>query len=66
MPRTCFKHAMMVAMFLVAVSGRVYAQHSHDHTDPATPAPHGSPTSVDPMAGMAGDWKMSAKKSWPT
>jgi hypothetical protein len=60
MPRTFFKHSPIIAALLAAVSGPLYAQHSHDHPDPAAPAAHGSPTSADPMAGMAGDWRMAA------
>ena len=63
MPRTFFKHSTIVAALLAAVSGQVYAQHSHDHSDPATAAAHSSDAAPDPMAGMAGmagDWKMAA------
>jgi hypothetical protein len=60
MPRTFFNHSAIVAALLAALSGQLYAQHSHDHPDPAASAAHGSPTSADPMAGMAGDWKMAA------
>jgi len=59
MPRTFFKHSTIVAALIVAVSGRLCAQHSHDHSDPATPTVPGCP-SADPMAGMTGDWKMAA------
>lgn len=63
MRRTFFKHSMIAAALLAAVSSQLYAQHSHDHSDPATPAAGGSHASPDPMAGMAGmasDWKMTA------
>ena len=63
MPRTFLRHSIIIAALLAAVSGQLYAQHSHDHSDPATPAAHGSHTASDPMAGasdMAGDWKMTA------
>jgi hypothetical protein len=60
MPRTFFKRSVMIAALLAGVSGRLYAQHSHDHMDPATAAANGSPTAAEPMAGMAGDWKMTA------
>jgi hypothetical protein len=60
MPRTFCKRSAMIVALLAGVSGRLYAQHSHDHTKPATAAPNVSPTAAEPMAGMAGDWKMSA------
>ena len=60
MPRTFFNHSTIVVALLVAASSQLYAQHSDDHSDPAAPASHGSHTSPDPMAGMAGDWKMAA------
>jgi hypothetical protein len=60
MPCTFFKPSTIAAGLIVAASGRLYAQHSHDHPAPVTPAAHGSPTSADPMAGMTGDWKMAA------
>jgi hypothetical protein len=63
MPRSFFKDCAIVAALFATVSGRLDAQHSHDHSDPAAPTAHGSPTSNDPMAGMPGmdgDWKMAA------
>jgi len=60
MRRTFFKHSTIIVALLAAVSSQLYAQHSDGHSDPATPASHGSHTSPDPMAGMAGDWKMAA------
>jgi hypothetical protein len=69
MPRTFFKHSRIIAALLAAVSSQLYAQHSHDHSDAATPAADGSHATPDPMAGMAGmagmpemagDWKMAA------
>jgi hypothetical protein len=60
MPCTFFKRSAMIAAFLAGVSGRLYAQHSHDHTDPATATANASPTAAEAMAGMAGDWKMAA------
>jgi hypothetical protein len=56
MPRTFFKRSAMIASLLMGVSGQLSAQHSHGHTDPATAVP----TATEPMAGMAGDWKMAA------
>jgi hypothetical protein len=66
MPRTFFKLSTIVAALLAAVSSQLYAQHSHDHSDAATPAADGSHATPDPMAGMAGmpemagDWKVAA------
>src|SRR4030081_686363 len=61
MARSFFQQSTIVAALIAVASSRLYAQHSHDHLDPATPpAGHASPTSADPMAGMAGDWKMTA------
>ena len=60
MPRTFFKRSTIVAVLLGAVSSQLYAQHSHDRSDMAATASHGSHTSSDPMAGMADDWKMAA------
>jgi hypothetical protein len=60
MDRTFLKASTLVAALFAVISGRAYAQHAHDHSDPATPGAHGSPTSADPMAGMASDWKMTA------
>ena len=51
---------MLVATFLVSVSGRLAAQHSHTHSDTAVTASHASHTSPDPKSGMGEDWKMTA------
>ena len=68
MPRTFFKYSAMIAALFPAVSGRLDAQHSHDHSDPATPAAHGAPTAADPMAGMKGmdHSKMPGMKKAPS
>ena len=58
MPRNLLKHCSLFASLLVTMSGRLNAQHSHDHTD-TTAASHVH-TSSDPMSGMGGDWKMAA------
>ena len=60
MPRTFLKASTLVATLLAVIPGQAYAQHAHDHSDPATHPARGSPTSADPMAGMADDWRMAA------
>ena len=48
----------MAVAFLIAVSGRLTAQHSHEHADTTAAVSHVSHNSADPMAAM--DWKMAA------
>ncbi|HEY8851527.1 MAG TPA: hypothetical protein VIM36_05045, partial [Gemmatimonadaceae bacterium] len=63
MPHTLFRRFAIAAALFATVSSRLEAQHSHDQSGPATPVAHGSSTSADPMASMAGmdgDWKMAA------
>ncbi len=60
MARSFIARSMLAATFLIAVSGRLSAQHSHGHSDTATTAPHTSHASAHPMDGMGEDWKMTA------
>jgi hypothetical protein len=48
----------MAVAFLIAASGRLTAQHSHEHADTTAAVAHASRNSADPMAAM--DWKMAA------
>lgn len=47
------------AIFLVASSGRLYAQHSHGHSDTAATGSHASHTAAKPKS-VDGDWKATA------
>jgi hypothetical protein len=51
---------MLATTFLIAVSGRLSAQHSHSHSDTAATVSHTSHPSAEPMSGMGEDWKMTA------
>ena len=57
MTRFSMQSTMAVA-FLIVVSGRLTAQHSHEHSDTTAAVSHTSHSSADPMAAM--DWKMAA------
>jgi hypothetical protein len=57
MTRFSMQSTLAVA-FLLAASGRLTAQHSHEHSDTAAGVSHASHSSADPMAAM--DWKMAA------
>jgi hypothetical protein len=50
---------MLAAAFL-ALSGRLNAQHSHEHSDTAATVSHALRTSADAMNGMDGEWKIAA------
>jgi hypothetical protein len=56
MAPTFRKHSVLLAVLMVVMSGRLYAQHSHEHSDTSTT----SRKSPDPMNGMDDDWKMAA------
>jgi hypothetical protein len=50
----------MLATAFLALSRRLNAQHSHEHSDTTASVSHASHTSADGMNGMDGDWKMGA------
>lgn len=60
MARSFIAQSTLAATFLVAGSGRLYAQHSHDHSDTAATASHASHTVAKAKSGKGGDWVMTA------
>ena len=50
----------LAAAFLVAISERLIAQHSHEHSDTAAAACARIAQAADAMNGMDADWKMAA------
>jgi hypothetical protein len=60
MTRSFILPSTLIAMALIAVSGRLSAQHSHSHSDTTATAAHASHTSADHSRGMGEDWKMAA------
>ena len=50
--------SMLAVALLVATSGRLIAQHSHEHADTTAAVSHASHNSADPVAAM--NWKMAA------
>jgi hypothetical protein len=57
MTRSFIKQSALAVMAALSVSGRLSAQHSHEHSDTTMTISHSSP---DPMHGMGEDWKMVA------
>jgi hypothetical protein len=61
MARSFIVRSTLAATFLIAVSGRIAAQHSHGgHSDTMATVSHGSHTSAATKSGTGEDWKMSA------
>jgi len=60
MARSFIARSTLAATFLVSVSGRLSAQHSHEHSDTTATASHASHTAAKAKSGMGGDWKMTA------
>jgi hypothetical protein len=60
MARSFNARFMLAAAFLGLLSGRLNAQHSHEHSDSAASASRASHSSADAMNGMDADWKMAA------
>ena len=60
MARSFIARSTLAATFLIAVSGRLSAQHSHSIPIPRRPFRTTSHTFADPMNGMGEDWKMAA------
>jgi hypothetical protein len=56
MASTFGKRLVVLAVLMVVVSGRLCAQHSHEHSDTSAT----SRRSPDPMSGMNDDWKVAA------
>lgn len=59
MARLFIARSPLVAMFLMAASGRLVAQHSHSHSDTTATAP-ASHAAANPGNANSGDWKMAA------
>lgn len=60
MTRSFLAKLTLAATFVLFVSERLAAQHSHEHSDTASAAAHASHSSADAMNGMDADWKMAA------
>ncbi|HEY6088941.1 MAG TPA: hypothetical protein VD771_04040 [Gemmatimonadaceae bacterium] len=60
MVRSLIARSTLAATFLIAISGRLSAQHSHSHSDTSASASHASHTTAGGTTGMGEDWKMTA------
>jgi len=60
MTRSFLGKLTLVATFVLFVSERLAAQHSHEHSDTVATASHASHRSGDAMNGVDADWKMAA------
>ncbi|HMF88918.1 MAG TPA: hypothetical protein VK575_12630 [Gemmatimonadaceae bacterium] len=50
----------LAATFLISISGRLAAQHSHEHSDTTGAASHASHAAAEAKSGKHGDWMMTA------
>jgi hypothetical protein len=60
MTRPFIVPSVLIAMSLIAVSGRLSGQPPHSHSDTTATAAHAAHTSADHSRGMGEDWKMAA------